>query len=229
MTMNRTAMIKGDLLTNESPIRVLVADDQAVVRKGLAAFLSLYNNLTLVGEANSGAKAVNLCGQVRPDVVLMDLIMPHMEGPEAILAIREHYPHIQVIAFTSFINNNVIKRVLEAGAIGYLLKNSSADELADAICAAHAGYPTLAPEATQILFRQKRQTHFAQPGFDLTPREHEVLVLMAEGLNNRAIAERLIVSLSTVKFHVSNVLSKFQVSRRVNAITYAIRHNLVSA
>jgi len=225
--MTRTVQARGISLTNAAPIRVLVVDDQPVVRSGLAAFLSVYDNLTLVGEANDGAKAVNLCGQLRPDVVLMDLIMPHMDGAEATLAIRKHYPHIQVIALTSFKEDDLIKRVLEAGAIGYLLKNVSADELADAICAAHAGRPTLTLEATQLLIRQTRQNQFTQPGFDLTPREREVLVLMVEGLNNSAIAERLIISRSTVKFHVSNVLSKLQVSSRMAAITYAITHKLV--
>lgn len=122
----------------------------------------------------------------------------------------------------------MIKRVLEAGALGYLLKNVTADELANAIYAAHVGRPTLAVEATQLLIRQTRQPQLAQPGSDLTPREHDVLALMVEGLNNSTIAERLIVSRSTVKFHVSNVLSKLQVSSRMQAITYAITHKLVS-
>lgn len=227
--MTRSIPRRNSSLTNEAPIRVLVVDDQPVVRSGLAAFLSVYDDLMLVGEANDGAKAVNLCGQLRPDVVLMDLVMPHMDGAEATLAIRQHYPHIQVIALTSFKEDDLIKRVLEAGAIGYLLKNVSADELADAIYAAHAGRPTLALEATQLLIRQTRQSQFTQPGFDLTPREREVLALMVEGLNNNAIAERLIISRSTVKFHVSNVLSKLQVSSRMAAITYAMTHKLTPA
>lgn len=222
-------MMIGKPPTNDLPIRVLVVDDQAVVRSGLAAFLSIYDDLALVGEANDGAKAVNLCGQLRPDVVLMDLVMPNMDGAEATLAIRKHYPHIQVIALTSFKEDELVKRVLEAGAIGYLLKNVSADELAEAIRAAYAGRPTLAPEATQVLIRQARQSAFTQPGFDLTEREREVLALMVEGLNNSEIADRLIISRSTVKFHVSNVLSKLQVSSRMEAIAYAIKHKLVAS
>lgn len=198
-----------------------------MVRSGLRAFLSIYDELTLVGEANDGDRAVSLCGQLQPDVVLMDLVMPHLNGADATLAIRKHYPAIQVIALTSFHDDALIKQVLAAGAIGYLLKNISADELAEAIYAAHAGRPTLAIEATQMLMRQTRQSHLTQLGFDLTAREREVLVLIAEGLNNAAIADRLIIGRSTVKFHVSNVLSKLQVSSRMQAITYAITHKLV--
>jgi NarL family two-component system response regulator LiaR len=224
--MTNTLLQRTIALSNPAPIRVLVVDDQPVVCSGLAAFLSVYDDLTLVGEANDGAKAVNLCGQLRPDVVLMDLVMPHMDGAEATLTIRKHYPHIQVIALTSFKEDDLIKRVLAAGAIGYLLKNITADELADAIYAAHAGHPTLALEATQLLIRQTRQNQFAEPGFDLTQREREVLALVVEGLNNNAIAERLIISRSTAKFHVSNVLAKLQVTSRMAAITYAMTHKL---
>ncbi|HRW05630.1 MAG TPA: response regulator transcription factor [Caldilineaceae bacterium] len=228
--MKHTTFIKEQPPPNEPltqpPIRVMVVDDQAVVRSGLNAFLSIYDELALVGEANDGAKAVNLCGQLRPDVILMDLMMPRMNGVEATIAIRKHYPNIQIIALTSFAEAALVTEVLEAGAIGYLLKNVTADELADAIYAAHAGSPTLAQEATQSLMDQMRQGQLNQPGSDLTQREVEVLRLMVAGLNNTAIAEELIISRSTVKFHVSNVLSKLQVPNRMKAISYAIRHRL---
>jgi NarL family two-component system response regulator LiaR len=213
-------------VTDLEPIRVLIVDDQAVVRSGLVAFLLAFDDLELVGEAGSGEEAVRLCSQVQPDVVLMDLVMPGMDGADSTRAIRELCPQIQVIALTSFKETELVQGALEAGAIGYLLKNVSADELAEAIRAAHAGRPTLAPEAAQALVQAA--SHAPKPGHDLTDREREVLALMVEGLNNREIAERLVVSQSTAKFHVSSILSKLGASSRTEAAALAVQHNLAT-
>ena len=213
-------------MTDTKPIRVMLVDDHAVVRSGLGAFLLAYDDMELVGEASTGEKAINLCPQVQPDVVLMDLVMPEMDGATATGLIREKCPDIQVLALTSFKEQDLVEGALKAGAIGYLLKDVSADELADAIRAAAAGKPTLSPEAAQVLIQATRSPA-EKLGFDLTEREHEVLALMVEGLNNNQIAERLVVSVSTAKFHVSSILSKLQVSSRTEAVAVALQNNLV--
>jgi len=213
-------------MTEPNRIRVLIVDDHAVVRSGLAAFLLAYDDLELVGEAASGEEAVRLCERARPDVVLMDLVMPGMDGVATTRAIRQRCPQVQVIALTSFREEELVRGALQAGAISYLLKNVSADELADAIRKAHAGRPTLAPEAAQVLIQATRKP--PTPGHDLTPREQEVLALMVQGLRNPEIAERLVVSRSTVKFHVSSILSKLGVASRTEAVALALQHRLVT-
>lgn len=212
-----------------NPIRVMLVDDHAVVRSGLSAFLLAFDDLELVGEASNGVEAVRLCGEVQPDVILMDMVMPEMDGATATQQIRQNCPNVHVIALTSFKEDNLIHRALEAGAIGYLLKNVGADDLADAIRDAHTGRPTLAPEAAQALIETATATHSTGIliGEDLTPREKEVLALMIKGLNNSKIAEHLVVSPSTVRFHVSNVLSKLNATSRTEAVAYALQHNLV--
>ncbi|NOT06225.1 MAG: response regulator transcription factor [Anaerolineales bacterium] len=218
----------------EEPIRVMVVDDHAMVRRGLATILKVFDDssggaglpLQLAGEAENGAAAIRLCGEILPDVVLMDMVMPDMDGATATRAICEKYPQVQVIALTSFKEGDLVKTALEAGAIGYLLKDVSADELARAIRAAHAGRATLSPEAAQALVETSNLPPV--PGLDLTEREREVLALMVEGLNNTQIAGRLTVSPSTIKSHVSNVLSKLGVSSRTEAVTLALRNRIVS-
>ena len=208
-------------------IRVMLVDDHAVIRSGLSAFLLAYEDLELVGEAPGGSDAVRVCREVRPDVVLMDLVMPDLDGASATRLIREACPEIQVIALTSFKEDDLIQGALQAGAIGYLLKNVGADELAAAIRDAHAGRPTLSPEAARSLIQAA--THRAEPGLgdDLTDRELEILALMVGGLSNPDIAERLVVSRSTVKFHVSSILSKLEVSSRTEAVAVALQEQLV--
>jgi NarL family two-component system response regulator LiaR len=204
----------------------MLVDDHAVVRSGLSAFLLAYDDLELVGEASSGERALQLCPQVEPDVVLMDLVMPGMDGATATGLIREKCPQIQVIALTSFKEKDLVEGALKAGAIGYLLKDVSAGELVNAIRSAVAGKPTLSPEAAQVLIQATRAPA-DQPGFDLTEREREVLELMVEGLNNNQIAERLVVSISTAKFHVSSILSKLGVASRTEAVSMALQRGLV--
>jgi NarL family two-component system response regulator LiaR len=204
----------------------MIVDDHTMVRRGLAAFLRANPDLELVGEASNGDEAVRHCQHLQPHVILMDLVMPKMDGPAAIRIIRERWPHIQVIALTSFQEKELVREALQAGAISYLLKNVSAGGLAEAIREAHGGRPTLAPEALQALIQPIRQEPTL--GHDLTPREREVLTLMVEGLTNPDIAERLFVSRSTAKAHVSNILSKLGVTNRAEAISLALQHKLVS-
>jgi two-component system, NarL family, response regulator LiaR len=208
------------------PIRVMLVDDHTMVRRGLATFLKVFDDLQLAGEAESGQAAIQLCAAVLPDVILMDMVMPDMDGAAATRAIRQQFPQVQVIALTSFKEGDLVKKALEAGAIGYLLKDVSADELVRAIRAAHAGRATLSPEAAQSLVETANQP--PAPGLDLTERELEVLALMVEGLNNTQIAGRLMVSSSTIKSHVSNILSKLGVASRTEAVALALRNHIVS-
>ena len=212
-------------MTTSPPIRVLLVDDHAMVRRGLATFLKVHHDLQLVGEAATGEAAIQLCGRLLPDVVLMDLALPGMNGVEATLVIRQQFPTVQVIALTSFNKEGMVQNALQAGAISYLLKDISAEELAKAIRAAHAGQSTLSPAATQALIHTT--TQLPAPGHDLTKREYAVLVLMVAGLSNTEIAVALGVSPSTIKSHVSNILAKFDVANRTEAVALAIRHHLV--
>ncbi len=203
----------------------MVVDDHAVVRSGLNAFLSSYDDLQMAGTAKSGEEAVQLCEALKPDVVLMDLIMPGMDGVAATKAIRTLLPKTQVIILTSFKEDTMIQKAIQAGAIGYLLKDVQADEIAEAIRLVNAGQSILSPEATQALMRVANQPR--KLGYDLSDRELEVLALMVKGLNNTEIAERLVVSLSTIKHHVSHILSKLDATNRSEAVALAVQNHLV--
>ncbi len=209
-------------MTNK--IRIMLVDDHAVVRSGLGAFLSVNPDLELVGEAENGEQAVVRANLLKPDVILMDLMMPVMDGVAATQAIKKQNPQIQIVALTSFQEDELVQNALKAGAVGYLMKNVTARELAAAIKAAKDGKMTLSPEAAQALVRANQQAAETET---LTEREVEVLKLMVEGLNNAEIAERLVISLSTVKYHISNILQKLGVDNRVSAVSLALQRKLV--
>ncbi len=213
-------------MTEAHPIRVLIVDDHAMLRRGLRFFLSGYDDLELVAEAASGKEGVALCQEHEADVVLMDMVMPDMDGAKATRLILDSCPEVQVIALTSFQEEELIQKALQAGAIGYLLKNVSAQELAQAIRHAHAGRSTLSQEATKVLIDATRQRG-SQPNYGLTERETEVLTLLGRGLSNAEIADGLVVSVSTVKFHVRNILSKLGVSSRTEAVALALQQKLI--
>jgi len=213
-------------MKTSNAIRVVLVDDHNVVRSGLATFLKAYEDLELVGEAKNGLEALTLCRQVKPDVILMDLMMPGMDGIAATRAILAETPDIKIIAMTSFDEANLVHDVLAAGAIGYLLKNITADDLAKAIRDAASGKSTLSPEAARVLIQATRPTK--QPTCDLTEREMDVLRLVVQGKSNQQIADDMVITLATVKAHVSNMLDKLQVSSRSEAIAYAIKNKIVS-
>jgi NarL family two-component system response regulator LiaR len=213
-------------MSRSDTIRVVIVDDHGMVRKGLIAYLRNYADIEVTGEARDGQEAIEMCAQLQPDVILMDLVMPNLGGAAATRTIHKRWPHVQVIALTSFREKERVQDALQAGAISYLLKDVSGDDLAQAIRAAHTGHSTLAPAAVQALIQPDRQE--APIGDDLTRRERDVLALLVKGMSNPEIAERMCLSRSTVKVHVSNILAKLGVSNRSEAIALAIEHKLIN-
>ena len=207
------------------PIRVLVADDHSVVRRGLRGFLELNDDFELVGEASNGEEAVQMAQQLKPDVVLMDILMPRMDGIQATAAIRKSLPDTEVIALTSVLEDASVVGAVRAGAIGYLLKDTEDDELCRAIKAAAAGQVQLSPQAAARLMREVRTPESPEA---LSERETEVLRLVAQGYSNKDIAEALTLSDKTVKTHVSRILGKLGLPSRTQAALYAVRIGLVS-
>ena len=216
----------GDVVTaQQKPIQVMIVDDHPMVRDGLKVFLSVSPGMECSGEASSGEEALDLCRAVKPDVVLMDLLMPGMGGVAAIQAIRQRLPQVRIIALTSFAEPDLVQQAIRAGAVGYLLKNMTMGDLAEAIRAADAGRSVMAPEATAAMMQALSQP--AGESIDLTERERQILSLMVDGLSNQEIAYRLVISESTARFHVSNILAKLGVNNRTMAVRTAIQLKLL--
>ena len=208
-------------------IRVMIVDDHAIVRQGLIVSLENFEDFEIVGSLSDAREAITICTNQQVDVVIMDMVMPIMDGVTATRIIRERSPQTQVIALTSFDSDNTVQQALQAGAISYLMKNVSVEDLANAVRKASVGQSTLAPEAAQVLIRAA--VNPPAVGHDLTEREREVLALMIEGLNNREIAERLIISSSTAKNHVSSILDKLGTTSRTQAVAFAVEHKLLDS
>jgi DNA-binding NarL/FixJ family response regulator len=215
-------------MMDDRPIRVLLVDDHAVVRRGLRGFLGLLDDIEIVGEAEDGSEAIRLAAESRPDVILMDLVMPCCDGVGAIAEIKKRQPGVEIVALTSFIEEQRVVAALEAGATGYLLKDAGADEVAAAVRAAYRGEMRLDPAVSRLLAeRLRRAGPGAQPVEPLTARELDVLGLVGRGLSNKEIAADLGITERTARTHVSNILGKLGLARRTQAALYAVGHDLV--
>lgn len=208
-------------------IRVLFVDDHEMVRIGVSSYLSAQPDIEVVGEADDGKKGVELALELRPDIILMDLVMKEMDGIEATKQIIEQWPEAKVIIVTSFLDDEKVYPALEAGATSYMLKTSKAGEIANAVRATYHGQSVLEPEVTGKMMVKMRQKNQHLPHEELTNRELEILLLMAEGKTNQDIADELFIALKTVKTHVSNILSKLRVQDRTQAVIYAFKNSLI--
>ena len=213
-------------MSESKPIKVMIVDDHPVVRTGLTAVLHAFDDLDLVGEAESGTEALAKCQESLPDVILMDMLMPDMDGLETTIAILDQYPDVKILVLTSFPKDDLVHKAMEAGAVGYILKNAPIHTLAEAIRSASVGQTTLAPEATQALIRAR--TDHQRPGHDLSERERQVLALVIGGLSNAEIALQLSISPDTVKHHVSACISKLGAANRAQAAALAVEYQITS-
>lgn len=210
---------------NDQHIRVMIVDDHQVVRNGLKAFFTTLPSMEIVAEAENGTEAVNLCAETQPDVILMDVVMPQMDGIEATYQIHQRYPHIRIIGLSCFEEAEKVHAMLNAGASGYILKHTAVHNLEPIIRTACAGQLVLSKEITQVLLQTPENAH--KLDYHLSKRELEVLGMMADGLTNRQIAEKLSLSPFTIKAYVSDLLSKLGVSRRSEAVALALKNNLL--
>ncbi|MEK4027122.1 MULTISPECIES: response regulator transcription factor [Bacillaceae] len=208
-------------------IRVLLVDDHEMVRIGVSAYLMAQPDIQVEAEAEDGEKAVTAALELKPDIILMDLVMPKMDGIEATKRITEKWPEAKIIIVTSFLDDEKVYPALEAGAVSYILKTSKASVIADAIRKTYSGEPVLEPEVTGKMMKRMRQGQKMPLHEELTERELEVLLLIAQGKSNQEIADELYISLKTVKTHVSNILSKLEVNDRTQAVIYAFQNRLV--
>lgn len=211
------------------PIRVLVVDDHAIVRKGISALLAEIEDIEVVGQASDGLEAIAQAETLHPDVILMDLVMPRLDGIEAISKITSHQSRVHILALTSFTSDDKVFPAIKAGAIGYILKDSEPEELVRAIYKVHRGEPSLHPRIARRVLHELSHPGEGEPTPEpLTERELEVLRLVAKGDTNQAIADKLVIAEVTVRTHVSNILSKLHLANRVQATLYALREGLVS-
>lgn len=208
-------------------IKVLLVDDHEMVRIGVSAFLSIQPDIEIVGEASNGQEGVELALQLRPDIILMDLVMNGMDGIQATTEIIKKWPEAKIIIVTSFIDDEKVYPALEAGATSYMLKTSKASDIADAVRSTYEGQSVLEPQVTGKMMMRMKQGNKRPLHDDLTNRELEILLLMAEGMTNQEIADKLFIALKTVKTHVSNILSKLEVQDRTQAVIYAFQHQLI--
>jgi NarL family two-component system response regulator LiaR len=213
-------------MSNTKNIEVITVDDHPMVRHGIKTMLLTFDDISVIGEAGNGLETLALFKEIQPDVILMDIVMPGMNGVETTRAVLELYPQVKIIVLTSFPDQDLVQEMLAAGAIGYLLKDAPIDVLGDAIRSAYAGHSTLAPEATQALLQANAKP--PKLGDDLTARERDVISLIVEGLSNDEIADRLYISVNTVRKHVSACMSKLGAKNRAQTAALAVKHQIVS-
>jgi DNA-binding NarL/FixJ family response regulator len=216
-------------MTDEKHIRVMLVDDHIKIHRAISALIDFIDDVELVAQGSNGREAIQLCEEHMPDVILMDVVMPAMDGIEATRQIHQQFPEVRILALSSFQDEDSVKAMMEAGAVGYLVKTSSMDDLANTLRTVHSGKMVFSPELSQIFLQSSQEPEAgSKKEYEITPRELEVLKLMIDGMNNGEIAAALVVSNSTVKYHVNSILTKLNANNRSEAITLAVEKHLVS-